>query len=188
MSEYPMTFEEFEKNAFELYLKQYPDDKREMVLGKLELLLGVEGFMKRLYEHTCVRYNRSNLSDNRRDISDFESLTAITMNWYIGGEFDSTSDMSDLKKVERNFHILIKDLFLNEKCIGDYDYRLPELSEDSFGREEFHRVPGMYGGFFYSLKLEDGKPILYANASSRMDLDELYIVDDVCYRWNGDYY
>lgn len=97
--------------------------------------------------------------------------------------------MKGLRKIEGNFHELIGK-FLNRKCIGDYEYSLPELDEELLNHERFHRVPGMFGGFFYFMTVEDGRYVLYAHASSRMDFDELYIVDEESYRWieNGNYY
>ena len=120
----------------------------------------------------------------------FKSLMVNTLQFYIGGNFDNKGDISDFKKIEENFKILIKDFFLYKGDMGDYEYCFPELTDDLYIKEEFNRVPGMYGGFFYFLKLEDGKPILYAEASSRMDLEELYIIDETCYMWvkDGKYY
>ena len=187
MAEYPVSSEEFEGKVIEFYLKRYPEDRKAVILERLEgLIKKDDDFIKEIYEHTCFRYGRKNLPD---DCSDrlkyriFMKLGVNTLQMHIGGDFDSTDDLSSLKKVERNFHILIEDFFLIKNMIGDYDYHLPELREDCFDKEEFHRVPGMYGGFFYILKLEDGKPVLHANASSRMDLDEDYIIDEICYIW-----
>ena len=153
------------------------------------MLNDVEDFLNRLYEHTSIRYLRSDVSSYSDDISKyghFKSLAVSTLQLYIGGNFDASSDKSDLKKIEENFHMLIKDFYLREENIGDYDYSFPKVTGDLFVREDFNRVPGMYGGFFYFLKLEGGKPVLYVNASSRMDLDELIIIDEICYTWIGD--
>ncbi|MBR4447200.1 hypothetical protein [Methanobrevibacter sp.] len=174
--------DEFEKRVIELYLNEYPADKREIILERLNRLVKRDrDFMNRSYEHTCINYRRGYNPD-------FEALALNTMQFYIGGNFDDKSTISDLKKIEENFHILINDFYLSQDCIGDYDYRFPKITEDLFVREDFNRVPGMYGGFFYFLNLESGKPILYANASSRMDLDELIIIDEICYTWVDDDY
>ena len=97
--------------------------------------------------------------------------------------------MYDLKKIEENFHKLICE-FIFKNPLEREGYQFPKLTEELLTHEDFTRVPGMYGGFFYYLKIENGKPVLYANASSRMDLDELYIVDEESYKWikNGNYY
>ena len=89
--------------------------------------------------------------------------------------------MDSLKNVEKSFHKLIKK-FLIEEYIGDYDYHLPILNEELLTKKEYHRIPGMFGGVLYFLEIENEKPILYAHVSSRMDFDELYIVDEFSYQ------
>lgn len=192
MTDYPLTYDELKKIIINLYLKEYPKDKWEIILERLNGYLK-DDVMKVLYESTCIGYNRSKDSIDCDDVSKrnhFKSLAVKKLQLDIGGIFDDSEDRDDLKRIEENFRILVKDFFLNEKCIGDYDYHFPKITEDLYIQEEFNRVPGMFGGFFYFLKLEDGKPVLYAEASSRMDLEELYIIDETCYRWikDGIYY
>ena len=183
--EYPVTYEEFVETVIELYLNEYPEDKRKIVLDRLYSFLKGDS-LKRLYEHTCRRFNRRDSCKGMSKYDCFKSLMVNTLQFYIGGNFDNKADISDLKKIEENFKVLINDFFLFKGDMGDYEYHFPELTDDLYINEDFNRVPGMYGGFFYFLKLEDGKPILYANASSRMDMDELYIIDVICYRWIKD--
>ena len=184
-----MTYDEFVETVIELYLNEYPEDKRKIILDRLYSFLKGDS-LKRLYEHTCLRFNRRDIWNGLSEYDYFKSLMVNTLQFYIGGNFDNKGDISDFKKIEENFKILIKDFFLYKGDMGDYEYCFPELTDDLYIKEEFNRVPGMYGGFFYFLKLEDGKPILYAEASSRMDLEELYIIDETCYMWvkDGKYY
>ncbi len=99
---YPMTYEEYEKRVFGLYLKVYPEDKQEIIIERLDKLLkDNKDFLKKIYEHTRIRYVRSDCSRQCDDISKykhFKSLAVNTLQLYIGGNFDEANDISDLEK------------------------------------------------------------------------------------------
>ena len=72
--------------------------------------------------------------------------------------------MQDLKKVEEKFHEYLKER-LDEKI-----YLIDELkiTEELLEKEEAFYIP--FGWISYFLAIEDGKPLVCANACSRMDL------------------
>lgn len=80
--------------------------------------------------------------------------------------------MHDLKKVEEKFHEYLKTR-LNEKT-----YRIDEIkiTEELLEKQEAFYIP--FGWISYFLVIEDGKPEVYANACSRMDLDMIAIIDE----------
>ena len=80
--------------------------------------------------------------------------------------------MHDLKKVEEKFHEYLKTR-LNEKT-----YRIDEIkiTEELLEKQEAFYIP--FGWISYFLVIEDGKPEVYANAYSRMDLDMIAIIDE----------
>lgn len=85
----------------------------------------------------------------------------------------------DLKKVEKKFHEYLKER-LNEEI-----YRIDEIkiTEELLEKEAAFYIP--FGWISYFLVIEDEKPVVYANACSRMDLDVVAFIDE-----NGheDYY
>lgn len=91
--------------------------------------------------------------------------------------------MHDLKKVEEKFHEYLKTR-LNEKT-----YRIDEIkiTEELLEKQEAFYIP--FGWISYFLVIEDGKPEVYANACSRMDLDMIAIIDENGYEdydvWGG---
>lgn len=93
--------------------------------------------------------------------------------------------MYDLKKVEEKFHEYLKER-LNEKT-----YRIEEIkiTEKLLKKEEAFYIP--FGWISYFLVIEDEKPVVYANACSRMDLDIIAIIDENGYEdydvWDGDH-
>jgi hypothetical protein len=93
--------------------------------------------------------------------------------------------MHDLKKVEEKFHEYLKTR-LNEKT-----YRIDEIkiTEELLEKQEAFYIP--FGWISYFLVIEDGKPEVYANACSRMDLDMIAIIDENGYEdydvWGGDH-
>ena len=95
--------------------------------------------------------------------------------------------MNDLKNVERNFHDLIGSC-LSERFLEHFEF--PQLSDKLLKNQSAVDLPP-FGAFFYFLAIEDGKPVLYVNARSRMDLDldRLCIVDGESFEWieDGDY-
>ena len=78
----------------------------------------------------------------------------------------------DLKKVEEKFHE-----YLNARLIKGV-YRIDELkiTEELLTQQEAFYIP--FGWISYFLVIEDGKPVVYANAVSRMDLDVIAFVDE----------
>lgn len=80
--------------------------------------------------------------------------------------------MYDLKKVEKKFHEYLKAR-LNENI-----YRIDEvkITEDLLEKEVAFYIP--FGWISYFLVIEDEKPVVYANASSRMDLDTIAFIDE----------
>lgn len=93
--------------------------------------------------------------------------------------------MYDLKKVEENFHDMMRSVF-SEKVMARVEF--PELTEKLLKNQSAIDFPGTFGSFFYFLAIEDEKPILYVNAVSRMDLDfeRLCIVDEQSFEWIED--
>ena len=94
--------------------------------------------------------------------------------------------MRDLKKIESNFHDLIKNAMPKDY---DDDFELPTLTEDLLTKEEFTIPRGSYFVIFkYFLKCNDGKCLLYVNVCDG-SMDELFIIDENAYNWirNGDY-
>ena len=93
--------------------------------------------------------------------------------------------MHNLKKVEKNFHDLIKNGFWEKH---DSNFEFPTLTKDLLTKEEAIGVVRMPGVFFYFLKCEDGKYVLYVRACGP-GIDELFKIDDNSYQWikNGDY-
>lgn len=85
----------------------------------------------------------------------------------------------DLKKVEEKFHEYLKEK-LNEKV-----YRIDEIkiTEDLLEKQAAFYIP--FGWISYFLVIEDEKPVVYANACSRMDLDVVAFIDENGYE---DYY
>lgn len=85
----------------------------------------------------------------------------------------------DLKKVEEKFHEYLKDR-LNEEI-----YRIDEIkiTEELLEKEAAFYIP--FGWISYFLVIEDEKPVVYANACSRMDLDVVAFIDENGYE---DYY
>lgn len=92
--------------------------------------------------------------------------------------------MYDLKKVEEKFHEYLKAR-LNEEI-----YRIEEIkiTEELLEKEEAFYIP--FGWISYFLVIEDEKPVVYANACSRMDLDTVAFIDENGYEdydvWCGD--
>ena len=93
--------------------------------------------------------------------------------------------MYDLKKVEEKFHEYLKSK-LNEEI-----YRIDEIeiTEELLEQQKAFYIP--FGWISYFLVMEDEKPVVYANACSRMDLDVGAFIDENGYEddyvWAGDY-
>ena len=92
--------------------------------------------------------------------------------------------MYDLKKVEEKFHEYLKARLNNEI------YRIDELkiTEDLLKKEAAFYIP--FGWVSYFLVIEDEKPVVYAHACSRMDLDTVAFIDENGYEdydvWGGE--
>ena len=92
--------------------------------------------------------------------------------------------MYDLKKVEEKFHEYLKSR-LNEEI-----YRIDEIeiTEELLEQQKAFYIP--FGWISYFLVIEDEKPVVYANACSRMDLDTIAFIDENSYEdydvWAGD--
>lgn len=92
--------------------------------------------------------------------------------------------MNDLKKVEEKFHEYLKAR-LNEDI-----YRIDEIkiTEDLLKQQKAFYIP--FGWISYFLVIEDERPVVYANAVSRMDLDTVAFIDEDGYEdhdvWGGD--
>ena len=78
----------------------------------------------------------------------------------------------DLNKVEKKFHEYLRTV-LDEK-----EFRIHEIkiTEDLLYEQSAFYIP--FGHVSYFLVIEDEKLVLYANVSSRMDLDLIVIVDE----------
>lgn len=91
--------------------------------------------------------------------------------------------MHDLAKVEEKFHEYLKAR-LNEEI-----YRIDEIriTEELLERQEAFYMP--FGWMSYFLVIEDQKPVVYANACSRMGLDVVAFIDEDSYEdydvWAG---
>lgn len=80
--------------------------------------------------------------------------------------------MHDLKRLEEKFHEYLK------ARLDENYFRIDEirLTEDLFTQQEAFYMP--FGWISYFLVMEDGKPVVYANACSRMDLDVVAFIDE----------
>ena len=93
--------------------------------------------------------------------------------------------MYDLKKVEDKFHEYLKER------LNDETFRVEEIkiTEKLLEKEEAFYIP--FGWISYFLVIEDEKPVVYANACSRMDLNIVAFIDENGYEdydiWAGDH-
>ncbi|WP_346661750.1 hypothetical protein [uncultured Methanobrevibacter sp.] len=78
----------------------------------------------------------------------------------------------DLKKVEEKFHEYLK------ARLKEGIYRIDEIkiTEELLEQQEAFYIP--FGWISYFLVIEDEKPVVYANACSRMDLDVVAFIDE----------
>ncbi len=92
--------------------------------------------------------------------------------------------MHDLKKVEEKFHEYLKSR------LDDEVYHIDEIkiTEDLLKQEKAFYIS--FGWISYFLVIEDEKPVVYANACSRMDLDVIVFIDENGYEdfdvWEAD--
>lgn len=93
--------------------------------------------------------------------------------------------MHDFGKVEEKFHEYLKSR------LNDEVYRIGEIkiTEDLLVQEKSFYIS--FGWISYFLVIEDEKPVVYANAFSRMDLDMIAFIDENGYEdydvWGGDH-
>lgn len=93
--------------------------------------------------------------------------------------------MYDLKKVEEKFHEYLESR-LNKEV-----YRIEEIkiTEELLEQQEAFYI--WFGWLSYFLVIEDEKPIVCANAVSKMDLDVIAFIDENGYEdydvWDGDH-
>lgn len=91
--------------------------------------------------------------------------------------------MTNLSLLEQNFKTLIisqcKFCKFDKYLEQNPDFEFPKITPELLGWEngEHIIIPGLFGGFSYFLEMDDSKPILYAEQSSRMDYDS----DDYMY-------
>ncbi len=88
------------------------------------------------------------------------------------------NNTTSLGKIEQNFRELVVeqskfckfDKYLEKSPAG---FKFPKITEDLLrsNTQDFIAIPGMFGGFTYFLEKADGKLVLYAEQSSRMDHD-----------------
>ena len=83
--------------------------------------------------------------------------------------------MHDLKKLDEKFHEFLKS-GLNEK---DYDFDEIEITEKLLDEKKAFYIP--FGYLTYFLVIEDGKPVVYVNAATRMDTDTICFVGEDSY-------
>lgn len=92
--------------------------------------------------------------------------------------------MHDLKKVEEKFHEYLK------ARLDENTYHIDEIkiTEELLEKEEAFYIS--FGWISYFLVIEDEKPVVYANACSRMDLDVVAFIDENSYEdydvWCGE--
>ncbi len=85
--------------------------------------------------------------------------------------------MTNLSLLEQNFKILIisqcKFCKFDKYLERNPDFEFPKITPELLGWEngEHITIPGLFGGFSYFLEMDNSKPILYAEQSSRMDYD-----------------
>ena len=80
--------------------------------------------------------------------------------------------MYDLEKLEKKFHEFIKP---------SPDVKYPDLSEIKITEkllEEQESVYIPFGWITYFLVIEDEKPVIYAHAVSRMDVNSICFIDE----------
>lgn len=93
MSEYPLTYEEYEKRVIELFIKTYPEDKHEIIAERIDgALKNDPNLLKGLYGDSCFRYDNPNIyGDNVKNIFTDQSLESIpvnTLHQLLGGNFE----------------------------------------------------------------------------------------------------
>ena len=92
--------------------------------------------------------------------------------------------MNDLKRLEEKFHEYLR------ARLDENHFRIDEirLNEDLFKQQDAFYIP--FGHVTYFLVSEDGRPVVYARASSRMDLDTVAFIDENGYEdydvWMGE--
>ena len=93
MTEYPMTYEEYEKRVTELFLKLYPEDKQNVAKERLQQLLKKEpDIIEELYAETCFRYDSPHIYGEtcKKVFGDYllDSIPVNTLNSLLGGKIE----------------------------------------------------------------------------------------------------
>lgn len=85
-----MTCEEYEKRVIELFLAPYREEKREIIVKRLDGLLEEDPqFIEGLYAETCFRYGRPDIyGENAKKVFEdylLESIPVNTLHMVLGG-------------------------------------------------------------------------------------------------------
>jgi len=83
--------------------------------------------------------------------------------------------MYDLKKLEEKFHEFLKE-GINEK---EFNINGIKITEELLEQRESFLIH--FGYISYFLVIEDEKPVVYANVSTRMDTDLICFIDEEGY-------
>lgn len=93
MKEYPMAYDEYEKRVIELFLKVYPNDKKKVMISRLNNFLKEDpNFIKTLYVDDCFVFDNPQLygANSKKTFEDYhlESVPVNTLHMLLGGNFD----------------------------------------------------------------------------------------------------
>ena len=86
MTDYPMTYEEYEKRVIELFLDLYSKDKQEIAKEIIDTALKEEpNLIKGLYGDTCFRYDHPEIySETCKKVFEDYLLNSIPICLYAG--------------------------------------------------------------------------------------------------------
>ena len=92
-NDYPMNYKEYEKRIMELLLETYPQEKREMLIDRLDKLLEEDpDFIKGLYGESCFRYDHPEIygENCKKVFGDYllESIPIRNLKLLLGGKLD----------------------------------------------------------------------------------------------------
>ncbi len=93
LTEYPMTYEEYEKRVIELFLELYPKNKQEIAKEIVNNALKEEpDLIEGLYAETCFRYDHPEIYSEtyKKVFEDYllESIPVRNLDMMIGGNID----------------------------------------------------------------------------------------------------
>ena len=124
-----------------------------------------------LYDYTYAQVITNHLEEWVEFYPEFEGiLNREYFKEYIEND-GVLNNFKELKMVEKNFHKLIMERAGN--LINKFEIPLPKLTEDLIERTdifdcESFPITGMYGGFFYSLEIENDEYVLITDSWSRI--------------------